>query len=167
MAAHRQRTLLPAGSTAPDFRLARLEGGEMALAEILAGGPALLVFYKITCPVCQMALPFLERIHAAANGAAQRLPVYGISQNDAEDTREFMREFGVTFPMLLDREEDGFPASNAYGISSVPTSFLVERDGAVARVIEGWQKAEIERLGSLAGVAVLRASDSVPAWKAG
>lgn len=139
----------------------------MSLAEILAGGPALLVFFKISCPVCQMTLPFLERIHEAGNGAAPGLAIYGISQNDAEDTREFMREFGVRFPMLLDREEDDFPASNAYCVSSVPTSFLVEPDGAIARVIEGWQKAEIERLGTLAGVAVLRAGDNVPAWKAG
>jgi hypothetical protein len=78
-----------------------------------------------------------------------------------------MREFGVTFPMLLDSEDADFPASNAYGISSVPTTFLVERDGTLSRVIEGWQKAEIERLGTLARVAVIRASDNVPAWKAG
>ena len=43
--------------------------------------------------------------------------------------------------MLLDREEDDFPASNAYGISRVPTMFLVERGGTVARVIEGWSQA--------------------------
>ena len=57
MASHRQRTLPDAGSRAPDFRLAWLEGGETSLAEILAGGPALMVFFKITCPVTQMALP--------------------------------------------------------------------------------------------------------------
>jgi peroxiredoxin len=162
MAAHRQRKLLNAGSLAPGFRLARLDGGETTLAEIAAGGPALLAFFKVSCPVCQMTLPFLERIHAGGG-----LPIYGISQNDVADTREFMAEFGVSFPMLLDSEDDDFPASNAYGISSVPTMFLVERDGTVSRAIEGWQKAEIERLGTLAGVQVLRATDNVPAWKAG
>ncbi len=162
MASRRQSKLLTAGSPAPDFRLTRLEGGETALAEIAARGPALLVFFKNTCPVCQMTLPFLDRIHRAGS-----LPIYGVSQDDAQDTREFMRQFGVTFPMLLDREEADYPASNAYGISSVPTAFLVERDGTVSRVIEGWQKAEVEGLGALAGVAVFRANDNVPAWKAG
>ncbi|MGO9255535.1 MAG: peroxiredoxin family protein [Bryobacteraceae bacterium] len=165
MASHRQRRLVDAGLRAPDFRLARLNGGETSLAEIAANGPGLLVFFKVTCPVCQMALPFLERIHAA--GAASGLPVYGISQNDAEDTREFMQEFGVTFPMLLDSEDSDFPASNAYGISSVPTMFVVGRDGKLSRVLEGWQKAEVERLGDLADVAIFRAGDNVPAWKAG
>jgi len=162
MASQRRLKLPDAGSRAPDFRLAGLEGGEIPLAEIAARGPAVLVFFKVTCPVCQMALPFLERLHAAGT-----LPVFGISQNDASDTREFMREFQVTFPMLLDREEDSFPTSNAYGISSVPTIFVLERDGTLSRVIEGWQKSEMERLGALAGVAVFRAGDNVPAWKAG
>jgi peroxiredoxin len=162
MASHRQRKLPDAGSRAPDFRLARLDGGEMSLADIAANGPALLVFFKITCPVCQMTLPFLERIHASGS-----LPIYGISQNDAEDTREFMQEFGVSFPMLLDSEDADFPASNAYGISSVPTMFLVERDGTLSRALEGWQKAEMDRLGALAGMAIFRPGDNVPAWKAG
>lgn len=161
MASHRQRRLPDPGSLAPDFRLERLEGGQTRLAEIAAHGPALLVFFKITCPVCQMTLPYLDRLHTAG------LPVYGISQDDADDTREFMREYEVGFPMLLDSAGDDYPASNAYRISSVPTLFLVERNGTLARVIEGWQKAEIERLGDLAGTAVFRPEDRVPAWKAG
>jgi peroxiredoxin len=134
----------------------------VSLAEIIAGGPTLLVFFKVTCPVCQLTLPFLNRIHRSGGMA-----VYGISQDDVRDTREFLREFGVSFPMLLDSEDAGYPASNAYGISSVPTLFLVERDGKLASVVEGWQKAEIERLGTLAGMQVFRSDDQVPAWKAG
>src|SRR6266705_4019217 len=64
MASGRQRRILDAGSRAPDFRLPRLYGGVSALAELAAKGPVVLVFFKVTCPVCQMALPFLERIHA-------------------------------------------------------------------------------------------------------
>jgi hypothetical protein len=45
--------------------------------------------------------------------------------------------------------------------------FLVERDGTVSRVVEGWQKSEIERLGAQAGVNPFREGDSVPDWKAG
>jgi peroxiredoxin len=162
MAARRQQELLQAGSRPPDFRLARLGGGEVTLAEIAAAGPALIAFFKVTCPVCQLTFPFLERIAAAGT-----IPVYGISQDDARDTREFNDEFGITFPTLLDLEEDNFPASNGFGISSVPTIFLIERGGTVGRAIEGWQKKEIERLGSQAGVTVIRAKEKVPEWKAG
>ena len=134
----------------------KLSGGEVSLADLLQDGPVLLVFFKITCPVCQMTLPFLERLHAAGT-----MRIFGVSQNDADDTRNFARHFGLTFPMLLDLEENGFAASNAYGISSVPTMYLVERGGVIANVMEGWLKTEMERLGAL------RADDNVPAWKAG
>ena len=162
MAAWRQHKLVPEGSRAPDFRLSRLDGGEASLTDLLANGPILLAFFKVTCPVCQLTFPFLERLH---NPAA--MPVYGVSQNSEEDTREFNRYFGVTFPTLLDREEDDFPASNAYGISSVPTLFLIERDGTIARAVEGWQKKQIEWLGGRIGVAPIRPEEKVPEWKAG
>jgi len=122
---------------------------------------ALLAFFKVTCPVCQLTFPFLERLHQGT------LKIYGISQNDVKDTREFNREFGVTFPTLLDPEDDDFEASNAFGISSVPTMFLVESDGAISRVMEGWSKREIEWLGGKAGVRPFRQGDNVPEWKPG
>jgi peroxiredoxin len=162
MAAWKQHRLLEPGARAPEFRLSRLDGGETMLGELATDGPALLVFFKVTCPVCQLTLPFLERIYSHGS-----IPIYGISQNDPGDTREFNREFGVTFPVLLDTEESAFPVSDAFGISSVPTMFLVENDGTISHVMEGWRKTEIEWLGGEAGVRPFRPSDHVPEWKAG
>lgn len=162
MASLRQRALLDPGSRAPGFRLARLGGGEATLAELTARGRVLLVFFKVTCPVCQLAMPFLERLHESGT-----ISICGISQNDAADTREFNTYFGVTFPTLLDTEESDFAASNAYGISSVPSLFLVEPDGTISRVLEGWSKMDMEALGAAAGMTLFRPEDSVPAWKPG
>jgi peroxiredoxin len=161
MAARGQHRLLEPGTHAPEFRLEFVSGGHSTLAEILAGGPVLLAFFKISCPVCQMTFPFLERIYATG-----RLHIVGISQNDALDTREFNEEFGVTFPTLLDSEDAGFPASNDYGISSVPTLFLVEPGGGITQVMEGWRKRDIEALTApVAGL--FRPGEYVPEWKAG
>jgi len=162
MSARKQARLLAQGSHAPSFHLKLLDGGDAKLEEILARGPAVLAFFKVSCPVCQLTFPFLERIHAAGG-----LPVYGVSQNDAKDTRGFNQDFGVTFPTLLDAEKQGFPASNAYGISSVPTLFRIEPDGTVSHVIEGWNKKEMESLGDKAGAGVFRQGENVPEWKAG
>jgi peroxiredoxin len=162
MAAGKHGKLLNPGSPAPDFHLPRLDGGTVALQEILANGPALIAFFKTTCPVCQFTLPFLERIHQAGT-----LPVYTISQDDAEDTREFNREFGIALPTLLDSARSGYAVSDAFGISSVPSMFLIERDGGVSRAIEGWSKRDIESLGALAGARVIRQGDNVPEWKVG
>ena len=162
MAARKQYELLNPGAVAPDFHLTRLEGGEVTLKDLLPGGPVLLVFYKTTCPVCQMALPYVQRIHDAA-----AMPIYAISQDDAADTRDFNREFHLTLPTLLDSEAAGFPASNAYGISHVPTLYLVAPDGKILRVIESWNKSEIESLGASVGVRVIQPADSVPAYRPG
>jgi peroxiredoxin len=162
MASRRQYSILDPGSPAPAFRLSRLEGGESTLAEWTARGRVLLVFFKVTCPVCQLTMPFLERLHAS--GA---LAICGISQNDASDTLEFNTSFGVTFATLLDTEDADFPASNAYRISTVPTMFLVEPDGEISRAIEGWNKLEMEALGAAAGMTLFRPEENVPAWKAG
>ncbi len=149
------------GAPAPAFRLARLEGGEVSLQDLIANGPVALAFFKVSCPVCQLTFPFLERISSPA------LPVYGVSQNNPAETREYNARFGVTFPTLLDSERAGYPASNAFGISIVPTIVVIERDGTVSRVVEGWSKQEITELGGLAGIQPFRASDAVPEWKAG
>jgi peroxiredoxin len=162
MAARRQPQLLDTGTPAPAFRLATLQGGEATLAALTAESRVLLVFFKISCPVCQLAMPFLERLHSSGG-----LAIYGISQNDAEATREFTGYFEVTFPILLDSEDEGYPASNAYGLSSVPTMFLVEPDGLISRVIEGWNRIDMEELGVQAGIGLFREGDNVPAWKAG
>jgi len=162
MAARKQYELLSPGDLAPGFRLARLEGGEVSLGDLLRGGPILLVFYKVTCPVCQMSLPYLERIHAAS-----AIPIYAISQNDADDAREFNQEFGITMPTLLDSEESGFAASNAYGISHVPTTFLLGTDGKILKAIESWNRTELEGVASGAGVRLVQATDNVPAFRAG
>ena len=162
MGAQKLPQLLSRGDFAPGFELVNLDGGSVTLADLLPAGPVLLAFYKVTCPVCQLTLPFLERIHAGAV-----LPIYAVSQNEPADTREFNAEFGLTLPTLLDTEEAGYPASNAYGVSHVPTMFLVGVDGRIERVIEGWNRDEIEALGESVGVRVIQPGDNVPAWKSG
>ena len=153
---NKQHQLLQAGAKAPDFRLRSVDDKEFSLTEMASRGTALLAFFKISCPVCQLTFPFLERVHQAG-----KLAVYGVSQNNLKDTQQFAARFGTTFPMLLDTEQSGFPVSNAYGISSVPTMFLVERDGSIAQVMEGWRRDEMAAIGAVGP------ADNVPQWKAG
>ena len=111
---------LATGTKAPDFELRTLDGKPFSLNDKLARGPVVLAFFKVSCPTCQYALPFLERLHKAYghNGVT----LVGVSQNDAGDTGAFNKEFGITFPMLLD-DTRSYPASNAYGLTNVPSIF--------------------------------------------
>jgi peroxiredoxin len=162
MFGRRKRVVVEAGAQAPSFKLTSLDESASSLDDILAGGPALLAFYKISCPVCQLTAPYLQRL-----AASKAIQVVGISQDDASATRGFMQRFGVTFPTLLDLSSENYPASNAYGITSVPSLFLLERDGTIARAIYGFSKRDIEEIGVRAGVAPFGPDDQVPEWKAG
>src|SRR2546421_4753222 len=165
MASSKQQTMLNVGDKAPDFELQDLSGKVHSLDEISAGKPVLLAFYKMSCPTCQYTFPFLERIYRGR--ANQDIGMYAISQDDAESTREFDREFGITLPTLLDREEDGYPASNAYGLSHVPSLFLVEPDGRISLTITGFDKKGMEALGRRLGKAPFEPDEAVPEWRAG
>lgn len=153
--------MLAAGTKAPEFALDDMAGGKRELSEILAKGPALVVLYKISCPVCQMTMPYLERVSKGS------LQVVAISQDDARATTRFQQNLGLTMPTLLDRESDGYPASNGFGITHVPSLFLVEADGAISLSTAGFSKHELEALGKRAGVETFRPEDHVPEWKAG
>lgn len=134
---------LTAGTRAPDFTLAALNGGKFSLQEALQRGPVLAAFFKISCPVCQYAFPFFERLYKAHGG--QKVTVVGISQDNARDTAAFLKEFGVTFPVLLD-DPTGYAVSNAYGLTNVPTVFLIAQDGTIEISSVGWVKQDVEQL---------------------
>src|ERR1700741_5199308 len=91
---------LASGKAAPDFKLNTLEGKPFSLTGAPARGPVVLVFFKVSCPTCQYALPFYERLFKAYKN--QNVTLVGVSQNDARDTLAFAKEFGVSFPLLLD-----------------------------------------------------------------
>jgi peroxiredoxin len=93
--------------------------------------------------------------------------VVAISQDSERATRQFHKTYGVSLATLLDREEDRYPASNSFGIQFVPTTFLVEPDGVISAVAEGFRKADLESIGLRAGIITFRATENVPAWKAG
>ena len=151
-----------AGDRAPDFTLAdAARGASVSLADILKNGPALLAFFKISCPVCQLTLPYLQRISGGG------LQVIGISQDEARDTAAFNSKYGVSFRTLLDQRSAGYPASNAYGITSVPSLFLVEPDGQISTAVSGFSKRDLEALGTRAGMPPFTAADRVPEFKPG
>src|SRR5512133_412919 len=95
----RKMAALTAATMAPDFTLQDTNGTTFALKDALSRGPAVLVFFKISCPVCQYALPFVERIYKeyGSKGAT----IVGISQDKQRDTLAFIKEYGITFPILL------------------------------------------------------------------
>ncbi len=170
MSARNTSTLNP-GTVAPEISLARLDGADFRLSRSLERGPAILAFFKVSCPVCQFTMPYLERIYRAYPEGKYTL--VGVAQDDEDATRGFARQYGLTFPLALD-PEDSYPASNAYGLTNVPTIFLVGADGGIQRSILGWDRRDMEglnatvaRASAISPAPLLQPDEDVPASKAG
>ena len=163
-------THVNAGTAAPVFSLKGLDGKDYSLPELLQKGPVVAAFFKISCPVCQFTFPFLERLYKKYGGDG--VAFLGISQDDARATKDFASEYGVTFPMVLD--EKGYSASNAYGLTNVPTIFLIEPDGMVRVSCMGFDKNDLETIGTelaqrkkIPTTALFKPNEPVPAHKPG
>lgn len=161
----KSRKTLEAGDRAPDFDLPALGGNARSLKTLLEGGPALLAFFKVSCPVCQFTFPFLERLHQGAGPG--KLQLIGVSQDDARSTADYDRQYGVTFTTLLDEAGKGYRVSNAFGITTVPALFLIEQDGSISMTSEGFSKKDLETLAERAGVTPFHPGEYVPEWQAG
>jgi peroxiredoxin len=169
-------TALSSGTIAPQFELKTLDGKQFSLSGSLTRGPVVLAFFKISCPTCQYALPFYERLHQAYG--QNEVALVGISQNNAKETAAFADQFGITFPILLD-DTHSYPVSNAYGITNVPTLFWIAphangEDGEIELSSVGWMKADFEQInrkmaeaGKTAPAAVFKQGEDVLAMRAG
>ena len=131
-----------AGAVAPAFALPGLNGQSHSLSDALKKGPVLAAFFKISCPVCQFTFPFLQRLYETYGKA--NLSFWGISQDDVPDTREFLNEFGVKFPSLIDA--NGYKVSKQYGLTHVPSIFFIQPDGKVHTVSVGFTKRDLESI---------------------
>jgi peroxiredoxin len=142
--------MLMPGSTAPEITLTSPSGSSFSLGKQSETTPIVAAFFKVSCPTCQYAFPFLERIHRAY--PQHKIKVVGISQDDNAKTATFTKEFGISFPMLLD-DAKSYPASNAFGLTNVPSIFLLAAGGKVEFTSVGWVREDIERLNELAAKA--------------
>jgi cytochrome c biogenesis protein CcmG/thiol:disulfide interchange protein DsbE len=161
---------LTPGTPAPDISLKDASGKSQSLEVALKKGSVVAAFFKVSCPVCQFTFPFLERMYETYGGA--KLTFWGISQDDARDTRDYAQEFGAKFPMLID--EKGYPVSNQYGLTNVPSVFLIAPDRTIQVSSVGFVKADLERIAAEAARAtgkpakpLFKPGEVIPDYKPG
>jgi peroxiredoxin len=183
---------LPVGVMAPEFILQTSDGQAFRLSEQVQHGPVVLAFFKISCPTCQFTFPYLQQIYnssppesggetrQARRGGSKTLPpkdtfpgptptaspglrIYGVSQDDIEDTRAFAHEFGVHFPILID--EHPHSVSSSYGLEYVPAIFIVGSEGRIQLSDYGFSKATLSEIAK--PQQLFSADDGIPATRPG
>jgi peroxiredoxin len=137
------------GDKAPDFRLAGLDGKAVKLADLQTDSKSgtkrvvLLDFWATWCPPCRAETPHLQKLHEKY--AKQGLIVVGISQDSdgAKSVRPYAEKNKLTYTQLLDQKHE---AARKYGVSSIPTTFVVGRDGKIKSVHLGFAPGMEKRL---------------------
>jgi peroxiredoxin len=127
---------------APSFALQSTTGGAVGLDDLVAGGPALLVFASEECPTCALALRRLAPVVAPLRDAGVGLAV--VFEDPLDVAARVAREARFTGTVLA--EPAPYDTSRAYGLESLPTTVLLDADAAVAATVVGWDARGLEAL---------------------
>jgi peroxiredoxin len=143
---------LEAGTKAPVFSLRDIEGKAHSLRELHSGDLALLIFYHRECPVCQFSAQFFAIMANKIKSSC--VAIWGISQDAEDESEEFANERGLTMPILIDAPH--YAVSNAYGVTNVPTLFVIE-GGKIVKNCVGFSRDDFTEIAAMlarkAGVA--------------
>jgi peroxiredoxin len=128
-----ETTQVAKGEPPPPFALTALDGGVVALPADLAGQVVAVRFWADWCPFCEGEMRTIEPIYQRYKDQGLRLLAINVRQ-DRETAAAFVAPLGITYEVLLDA--DGAVA-RAYGVSGLPTTFFLDRQGRLAARILG------------------------------
>jgi peroxiredoxin len=132
------------GNLAPNFNLKNIAGGQLALSS-LRGKAVLVDFWDTWCPPCRKALPALDAISQAY---PDDLVVVGVAfgRDGEEKVRQYVAQNNLTFPMVL-TDENFQVAKDFGGVQSIPTTFLIDRNGLIVEKWVGGHSREVYEAG--------------------
>lgn len=121
--------LIPVGSVAPDFTQTTPEGTKLSLSD-LRGKVVLIDFWASWCRPCRMEMPNVKKAYAVYH--PKGLEVLGVSLDKTKDAwTGAIKQDGLTWKHVSDLAFWNNAAAQLYGVSSIPYSVLVDRDGKV------------------------------------
>ena len=123
------------GQAAPDITVTAASGQKVTLSS-LRGKPVVLNFWASWCPPCQNEMPDYESLYQTYGDDAAFVMVdcVGMRSETVETGKAFLKEKGYTFPAYFDTDQS---AATAYGLTSIPRSYYIDKDGVVRFYIEG------------------------------
>jgi len=127
------------GFSAPDFSLDLLDGGQVTLSD-LRGQVVMVNLWASWCPPCRAEMPAIERVYQEYQ--SQGLVVLAVnttSQDTEAAAAAFVAEYGLSFPIPLDRTG---AVANRYQLQGLPSTYFIDRQGVIRSVVVGGPMAE-------------------------
>ena len=119
------------GRTAPEIALSTLTGGQFSLSEARdAGQVVVLAFWASWCGPCQREIPALKILQEDLAGQPVQIVLVNVDKN-AQDARRFLRRINVGEADLVVAMDNEAVALGSYGVLSMPTAFVIDRNGTV------------------------------------
>jgi cytochrome c biogenesis protein CcmG/thiol:disulfide interchange protein DsbE len=129
---------LQQGESAPDFELTLLDGSSLRLSD-LRGQTVVLNFWASWCAPCRREASDLQSVWEAYQD--QDVVFVGVTYHDAKDASlAFVQEYGITYANGVD--EMG-RISDAYGVTAVPETYLIDREGQLSWYQIGEVQADV------------------------
>ena len=120
------------GMQAEDFHLADLEGKSQSLSQY-RGKIVLLNFWATWCKPCTTEMPAMQSIYDKLRGKGFVVLAVNELEDDAK-VREHIKQFGHTFPVLMDHDNK---VANQFGVFGLPVSVFIDQEGRVQEYIKG------------------------------
>lgn len=136
------------GSKAPSFKVVDLDGKSIGLSDLM-GKPSIIVFWATWCPHCRAELPVMERVWKDLNPKGISMVAISLD-SDSAAARKFVRDNHITIPVAI--AGSGSPLMGSYGITGIPSVFVLDKDGVVkarwaGEVGESTVRSELAKLG--------------------
>lgn len=128
----RDKTVVSVGSIAPNFSLETLQGERVELKDFRGKG-VFLNFWGTWCKPCEEEMPYMEEEYKNFKDQGVEILAVNIGESNLV-VSQFVDRFGLTFPMLMDKNSE---VTQLYGITPIPTTFLIDKNGEVLKVITG------------------------------
>lgn len=123
------------GVAAPDFSVTTLDGKTIQLSE-LKGKRVIVDFWATWCPPCVKEIPHFIKL--SSETPADQLVIVGISSEDEDTLKPFVKKKGINYP-IASADDLAAPYSD---VSSIPTTFFIDRKGIIQDVLVGYHDFE-------------------------
>lgn len=123
------------GEQAPDFELTTLAGEPIRLSE-LQGKKVILNFWATWCPPCKAEMPHMQNFYEDyAETENVEIVAVNLTSGDREaSVEEFVKDYGLTFPIPMDVEGE---VGQKFQAITIPTSYIIDTNGMIQHKIVG------------------------------